>query len=36
MSTMTETLEHEEALFIPSENGETDYVPKVAENILGT
>ena len=31
MSTMTETLKHEEALFIPSEDGETrdDYVPMV-------
>ena len=35
MSTMTETLEHEEALFIPSENGETEYVPKVAGEYLG-
>ena len=35
MSTMTETLEQEEALFIPSENGETEYVPKVAGEYLG-
>ena len=35
MSTMTETLEHEEALFIPSENGEQDYIPKVAGEYLG-
>ena len=35
MSTMTETLKQEEALFIPSENGETEYVPKVAGEYLG-
>jgi hypothetical protein len=38
MSTMTETLKHEEALFIPSEDGTTDrdtYVPKVAGDYLG-
>jgi hypothetical protein len=35
MSTMTETLKHEEALFIPSEEAKTDYVPKVAGEYLG-
>ena len=37
MSTMTETLKHEEALFIPSEDTGTkdDYVPKVAGEYLG-
>ena len=38
MSTMTETLKNEEALFIPSENGETEreeYIPKVAGEYLG-
>ena len=35
MSTITETLEHEEALFIPSENGEQKYIPKVAGEYLG-
>ena len=37
MSTMTETLKHEEALFIPSEETERrdEYVPKVAGDYLG-
>ena len=35
MSTMTETLKHEEALFIPSEETEEEYVPKVAGDYLG-
>ena len=37
MSTMTETMKHEEALFIPSENGETrdEYVPMVEGEYLG-
>ena len=35
MSTMTETLKKEEALFIPSENAEEEYVPKVAGDYLG-
>ena len=37
MSTMTETLKHEEALFIPSEDGETrdEYVPMVEGEYLG-
>ena len=32
---MTETLKHEEALFIPSENAEDEYVPKVAGDYHG-
>jgi len=32
---MTETLKKEEALFIPSENAEEEYVPKVAGDYLG-
>lgn len=32
---MTETLKHEEALFIPSENGEASYTPRVAGEYLG-
>ena len=37
MSTMTETLKHEEALFIPNEDGETrdEYVPMVEGEYLG-
>ena len=37
MTTMTETLRHEEALFIPSENGTTEstYTPKVEGEYLG-
>jgi len=35
MSTMTETLRHEEALFIPSEDTGEEYVPKVAGEYLG-
>jgi hypothetical protein len=35
MSTMTETLKHEEALFIPSDTDTTDYIPKVAGEYLG-
>ena len=37
MSTMTETLKHEEALFIPSEDGEArdEYVPMVEGEYLG-
>ena len=35
-TTMTDTLKHEEALFIPSEDAEHDeYVPKVAGDYLG-
>ena len=34
MSTMTETL-RDEALFIPSENSEPEYIPKVAGEYLG-
>ena len=35
-TTMTETLKHEEALFIPSEDtGHDEYVPKVAGDYLG-
>jgi len=36
MSTMTDTMkEHDEALFIPSEHTEEEYVPKVAGEYLG-
>ena len=35
MSTMTDTLKNEEALFIPSEETEEEYVPKVAGDYLG-
>ena len=35
MSTMTDTLKHEEALFIPGEETEEEYVPKVAGDYLG-
>ena len=37
MSTMTETLHNEEALFIPSDNHETEkeYIPRVAGEYLG-
>ena len=34
-TTMTDTLKHEEALFIPSENTEEEYVTKVAGDYLG-
>ena len=34
-TTMTDTLKHEEALFIPSENTEEEYIPKVAGDYLG-
>ena len=34
-TTMTDTLKHEEALFIPSENTEEEYVPKAAGDYLG-
>ena len=34
-TTMTDTLKHEEALFIPSEDTEDEYVPKVAGDYLG-
>ena len=34
-TTMTDTLKHEEALFIPSESTEEEYVPKVAGEYLG-
>ena len=35
MSTMAETLKHEEALFIPSEGDKEEYIPKVAGEYLG-
>jgi len=35
MSTMTETLKHEEALFIPGEETGEEYIPKVAGDYLG-
>ena len=34
-TTITDTLKHEEALFIPSETTEEEYVPKVAGEYLG-
>ena len=35
MSTMTDTLKHEEALFIPSETTDEEYIPRVAGEYLG-
>ena len=35
MPTMTDTLKHEEALFVPSESTEEEYIPKVAGDYHG-